>query len=635
MRILLFIFTIFATWVLHAAKIGVIYPERSVPESERRYARALADHVERWYRTAGIAVDMLPDTAISKTQEQRLLILVDCYNPPSDVVQAVKAKLTTGTRFVVCYSASASLAQLFGLKPVSYKRSPDAWGAMAFSKLKPKGAPELIAQRSTNIFDMAPLPAKKPTYPIAHWQNTTGKATDVAWWKTPNGSYWMTHVLTGDGDAEGKQKLLLAIAAETIPGIWQTASRHLYNEISAPLTTNELSNRIRTIPRDTPKRKQLDGYRNFIKKQQATTLAAIPKDNAQSYNAVCDLRDFIARVYGMTYPSRPGEICGVWDHTGQGLYPGNWEKTAKQLAAYGITDVYVNVAGAAFARYPSKVLPQILQRDCLREAVAACHRHGLRVHAWILTFSGELMPPTALENFKRKGWLLQEANGKQLNWVDPTHPAVRQYLLSAIREMATHAQVDGIHLDFIRFPGLPQSLGPQTRARFEAQFGKVANWPAAVTEGESQTRQNFFKWRANAITDMVASTRQMLKTIRPGIELSVAVYGKYPACINSVGQDWLSWLRLGLVDYALPMNYTEDINRLRDWLGTQTGDARLAPRIIHGIGVTAAESRLGPLQVLEQINEARRFKCAGFALFDLDNFLMQRILPVLHGGITQ
>ena len=102
--------------------------------------------------------------------------------------------------------------------------------------------------------------------------------------------------------------------------------------------------------------------------------------------------------------------------------------------------------------------------------------------------------------------------------------------------------------------------------------------------------------------------------------------------MDSVGQDWLLWLRTGLLDVACPMNYTEDPARLRDWLGTQTADPRLAARVVCGIGVTAAESRLSPIETLRQIEAAREAGCRGFALFDLDEALRADILPLLNAA---
>lgn len=637
MRQLLVLCLITAAWFLRAAAIGIVHPVRSVPEGEQRYAKSLAEHVRRWYGDLGIETDLIPDTAIADGTPRRLLILVDCYSPPADVLAAVRKRLAGGTRFVVCYSGSDALAQLFGLRAGSYKKSPTAWAAMKFLDGRPAGSPLLVSQRSTNLFSVQAAEGKGAARPVALWTDTAGKTSEVAWWRTPGGSYWMTHILTGDGDAEAKQRLLLAIAAESQPGIWQTAARHLFGRVTVPLYDGSLAERIRLLPKNSPRRQQLDVLHAALLRNRDATLERIRRGDSDAFDAVCDLRDITERVCGMTYWPKAGEICGVWDHSGQGLWPGDWDRTARTLAAYGITDLYVNVAGAAFARYPSKILPPAanITRDCLREAVAAGHRYGLRVHAWVLTFSCELASKATLDAFRSRGWMLQDLFGKETNWLDATHPDVRDYMLRAIEEMARHADIDGLHLDFIRYPGLHQTLGPRVRARFEKDHGRVSGWPACVTDANGPARRTFLDWRAARIEDTVAAARLRLKRINPDIEFSVAVYGKYPSCVDSVGQDWLAWLRMGLVDYALPMNYTEDENRLRDWLGTQTADPRLAARVISGVGVTAAESRLGPIETLSQIDAARRAKCAGFALFDLDEFLLRRVLPVLHEGITK
>jgi uncharacterized lipoprotein YddW (UPF0748 family) len=396
-----------------------------------------------------------------------------------------------------------------------------------------------------------------------------------------------------------------------------------------------LQKRYRALPKTSARRKQIDDAFVYLRKLQTMAQAALEKKSGYTaYQTVCDLRDCVDRTYGMTYWARPGEIKGVWDHTGRGLYPGNWERTAQLLAQAGITDVYVNVTGAAFALYPSRVLPPRSATNELKSAIQACHKYGLRVHAWILCYSCTNAASGAIDNFKRKGWTLQDAKGKDLNWLDPTHPEVRQYLCNAAEELAKSG-VDGVHLDFIRFQDLPSSLGPRTKARFEAACGKAPNWPECVTNAKGAHRKAFLDWREAQVSRTVVDIRTRLRARAPGVQLSAAVFGKYPACIDSVGQDWISWLRTGLIDYALPMNYTTNLDALKDWLGTQTADPRIASKIISGIGVTAAESRLDAIDVLRQIEIIRKMNCKGFVLFDLDENLRQKVLPILSEGVTK
>ena len=115
--------------------------------------------------------------------------------------------------------------------------------------------------------------------------------------------------------------------------------------------------------------------------------------------------------------------------------------------------------------------------------------------------------------------------------------------------------------------------------------------------------------------------------------LTTAVYGKHPQCIGSVGQDWKGWLDANLVDYVVPMDYTESKVTFQTLLAIQADSRSHARRTIVGIGVTANESRLDARDVIDQVNMTRRYGFAGNALFDLDTTLEKRILPFLRLGL--
>ena len=118
---------------LAAADIAVVYPERSVAPGERAYAKALAGHLGRWYGRLGIETDLVADGALGGARGHRLIFLVDCYSPPAEVLAAIRAKRAGGARFVVCYSGSAELAGLFGLRAGAYVREPGRCREMAFA----------------------------------------------------------------------------------------------------------------------------------------------------------------------------------------------------------------------------------------------------------------------------------------------------------------------------------------------------------------------------------------------------------------------------------------------------------------------------------------------------------------------
>ena len=124
-----------------------------------------------------------------------------------------------------------------------------------------------------------------------------------------------------------------------------------------------------------------------------------------------------------------------------------------------------------------------------------------------------------------------------------------------------------------------------------------------------------------------------MRATRPRMWLTAAVLAGYPSCVSSVGQDWEAWIDQGLVDYAVPMNYFEDGAKYAAVVTRQANTRHRARHLISGIGVTANESVLSPVQVIDQVNAARRAWVAGVSLFDLDQTLAVRVFPVLRLGL--
>ena len=305
-------------------------------------------------------------------------------------------------------------------------------------------------------------------------------------------------------------------------------------------------------------------------------------------------------VLSLVASAGAAEIHAVWDHTGRGLYPGNWPKTIRILREAHVTDLFVNVAGADFAHYPSSILLRSKAFSDYGDQMAACLRAaqgtGIRVHAWIICFNATRGVPKQLELFKTRGWRLRDKDGALTTYLNPANANVRSFALSIVEEINSRYGVSGIHLDFVR-------------------------WPHTVAKSADA---------AQAVTQFVAEARRRVKRPR---WLTTAVYAKYPRCIDTVGQDWVKWLNFDLADYVVPMDYTESAVQFESFMRQHAAPSKNARRTIAGIGVTSSESKLSAQQVVEQIRLVRKYGLAGESLFDLDTTLEQKILPALRKGI--
>ena len=254
------------------------------------------------------------------------------------------------------------------------------------------------------------------------------------------------------------------------------------------------------------------------------------------------------------------QIVGVWDHTGRGLHGGDWEKTMSALAEAGVTDVFMDTRF-----HKGRILG-----DMIKACTAAGKAHGVRVHAWICCFQGAEREPTPQER--------------------------RDAVAAAAEQIARDYEVDGIHLDYVRW--------------------------SSKSDAERQPE---------LITGFVRDVRRRVKKARKGVLLSAAVFPSYPDCRDDVGQDWNDWIDYGLVDFVLPMNYTDSDKKYARYLDGQSASAFRAAKTISGIGVTASGVTLDADAARRQTALAVERGMAGVCYFDLDKTFESEIMPMLRG----
>ena len=194
--------------------------------------------------------------------------------------------------------------------------------------------------------------------------------------------------------------------------------------------------------------------------------------------------------------------------------------------------------------------------------------------------------------------------------------------------------IDGIHLDYIRYPGSHACYCEACRKRFTlATRQQIDEWPKAVLPETGVYSDQYVQWRSQQITRLVRLLHKRLREATPNIKLSAAVFGGYPACVTSIGQDWIAWAKAGYVDFICPMNYTEDANYFTGLLANQLALMPKGVAIYPGIGATATNSLLTPDGVVAQIYLARNLGASGWTIFDYSLDISETVLPALGAGV--
>lgn len=187
--------------------------------------------------------------------------------------------------------------------------------------------------------------------------------------------------------------------------------------------------------------------------------------------------------------------------------------------------------------------------DPLRFAIEECHKRGMELHAWIVaipignTRQIRMLGKNALT--RKHPSLCKQFNGSW--YLDPGNPETDDYLANIVREIVSGYDVDGIHLDYIRYPEQGERFPDQSTYR---KYGK---------------KQDLKQWRRNNITRIVRRIYTETKSLKPWVKVSSSPIGKYRDtgryssqgwnAYDEVYQDAQQWLREGIHDALFPMMY--------------------------------------------------------------------------------
>jgi uncharacterized lipoprotein YddW (UPF0748 family) len=352
--------------------------------------------------------------------------------------------------------------------------------------------------------------------------------------------------------------------------------------------------------------------------------------------------------FPLDQPLSQPEVRAIWLDRGTIVQAGSrrgLEQIFDRLADSGINTVFFETVNAGYPIYPSQIAPAqnpLTQHwDPLAEAVDLAHQRGMELHAWVWTFAAGnqahnviLNQPASFPgpllaaypdwaNYDNQGQMIPP--GQQKPFLDPANPEVRSYLLSLFEEIVTRYNVDGLQLDYIRYPFQDPRTGGHTYgygAAARQQFSQLTGVdPATLSPSDPAQRQLWQQWtdfRIEQVNSFVADTSDLVHRLNPSLILSTAVFAlPENRRLSMIQQNWEAWAQQGDVDMIVLMSYAGDTNSLQrltnPWLANN--DQLGAALILPGIRML----NLSDATVIDQIQSLRDSSSGGFALFAAEN----------------
>ena len=218
--------------------------------------------------------------------------------------------------------------------------------------------------------------------------------------------------------------------------------------------------------------------------------------------------------------------------------------------------------------------------DPLAKAIELAHEKGIEVHAWFNVFQTSSTHPGS-PAYEHPEWICRDQNGIPMSSyraISPGLPAVREYTIKVAMEIVNNYDIDGLHLDYVRWNEHTNNIRKSTviESEISSLDGIISDeklnqltqnrsgrylydYLHPYSEGIPNGYSSWEHWWRSSVTEFVSALHDSIQSVKPHVRLSAAVLGKYNWSgwqgYGTVFQDGALWFNEGYLDHIMPMHY--------------------------------------------------------------------------------
>lgn len=385
----------------------------------------------------------------------------------------------------------------------------------------------------------------------------------------------------------------------------------------------------------------------YLKRAKGQYKKSLKDGSDNSLNCAKEAISNAQMAYRYTLPYLTNELKGTWIRPNSKNLA-DIQATLDKIKDTGINNVFLETYFHGKTIFPSQTMqsygfevqnPEFAGVDILALWVREAHKRGIKVHTWFESFyvgnkSPDTNPksilavkPQWMNRSKNKadyeGWVShpQEHNGY---FLDPANPEVTAFLLKLIAEMTARYNIDGVNLDYVRYPNISKEninnqWGYTKYAREE--FYSVYEIDPVDIEAKGAMWDNWCEYRRDKITNYIKRASSMLQN--RNIVVSTVIFPDYKVSLQTKHQDWTTWAQQKYVNALTPLILTGDDDLAKSMLEEIKKKTPEGVNVYSGLFAGFIES--DPEDLLKQIHIIRKLRLDGVVLFDWahlnDNYL--------------
>lgn len=261
--------------------------------------------------------------------------------------------------------------------------------------------------------------------------------------------------------------------------------------------------------------------------------------------------------------------------------------------------------------------------DLLQAFIEECAAQGMELHGWLPVYRVSYSTSTYYKEslaYKKPQWLCVSKKGVDYvsneygngYFIDPANKEATEYLLSVYEYLLKNYKLDGLQLDYIRYPvatGEEFGYTELARKEFEEQYGKD---PVNISNG-GELWQEWVDYRSGHVTEMVKNIVALAKEHSPMTTVSCDVAPNLEDSKESHLQNAKLWMEEGLINMAFPMAYGTNVVEMYAGYTVEACGEDVFAYI--GVGDYGADV------FINQIIQSRNAGADGFAFFSYAQYV--------------